>query len=394
MNLSLRGKATRWIYGCLIALIGSVTMSGCSGNTGSSDSSGPASAAVASPVATPTGTGQENVAEQQPSNSAPAGRTLEELVAEYGDLGLTDVHNHDASSGAYARMLPTWERDAVSRVVLFGDVSEPSAIYTDQVAWNAYTENPDRFVPYFSGFDLHDDSSLEDVRKLLEQGYFGVGEIAAASTNSPVVSRVAWKANDPMDGYLPQIYELCAEYKAPILLHIDPPFGEPVDKLEQALDAYPDTIFIFGHINAYNSPENIEALMDKHPNLYADFFAGFTDLSPDSGNKLEDFVPVIKKYPDRFLLSTDSGYGLASEEGAIESMYRLLDLLGDPDIARRVAHDNYDAILQAEPATKTQLEAIRKLKLTGDRAPDLAHLSKVEAGRILIENQVDMTSAT
>lgn len=100
---------------------------------------------------------------------------------------------------------------------------------------------------------------------------------------------------------------------------------------------------------------------------------------------------MIKKFPERFFLSTDSGYGLpGGERDAIESMYRLLDALDDPDIARRVAHDNYDAILQAEPATKTQLDAIRKLKLTGDQAPDLAHLSKLEAGKILIENHVDM----
>ncbi|WP_276356460.1 amidohydrolase family protein [Cohnella caldifontis] len=327
-----------------------------------------------------------------PSGEIPKRKTLDELVAQYRDFGLTDTHNHDASGDAYWRMIGTWERDAVRRVVLFGDVSEPSAMDTDENAWNAYVQHPDLFIPYFSGIDLHDKSSLEHVRSMLERGYFGLGEIAGASSYSPMVSKVAWKANDPMDGYLPQIYELCAEYKVPILLHIDPPNGEPVSKLEQALDAYPNTIFIFGHINTYNSPENIDRLMGAHPNLYADFFAGFTDLSPDSGNTLKDFIPVMKKYSDRFLLSTDSGYGLQSEEAAVESMYRVIDLIDDPVVARRIAHDNFDAIIQAEPASKTQLEAIRKLNLTGDQAPDMSHLTKFEAGKILIDHSVDMSS--
>ncbi|MBO9596453.1 MAG: hypothetical protein J7559_01335, partial [Cohnella sp.] len=162
-------------------------------------------------------------------------------------------------------------------------------------------------------------------------------------------------------------------------------------KLEEALDAYPDTIFIVGHINAYNSPDNVEALMEKHPNLYGDFFAGFTDLNAASGYSLAEYAPVVKKFSDRFLLSTDSGYGLPGEEAAIESMYRMLDVLSDdPAVVKRVARDNFDAILQAEPATKTQLEAIGKLSFPEGRKPDTTHMSKLEAGKILIDADVDL----
>ena len=329
----------------------------------------------------------------QSSISETSMTELESLVEKYGDLGLTDVHNHDAS-GDYWNRSGMWDRDRVRRVVLFGDVSESSAIRTDEAAWRAYLQDPARIVPYFSGFDLHDKSSLDVVRDNLEQGYFGLGEIAAASTNSPVVSQVEWKGSDPMDGYLPQIYELCAEYKAPILLHIDPLSGEPLVKLEEALDAYPETIFILGHINAFNSPSNVEALMENHPNLYADFFAGFTDLNSASGFSLADYVPVIKKFSDRFLLSTDSGYGLPSEEAAIESMYRVLDLLSDdPAIMKRVAHGNYDAIVQAQPATQTQLDAISRISFPEGQKPDLTHMSKLDAGKILIDAIVDLSES-
>ncbi|MEW9699397.1 amidohydrolase family protein [Paenibacillus sp. SI8] len=315
------------------------------------------------------------------TTAPPKQKSLADLIQEFGSLPLADAHNHDASGGAYSRMLNTWKSYSMDRVVLFGDVSERSAIKTDEEAWRAYMDKPDFFTPYFSGFDLHDKGSLDVVRANLEKGFFGLGEIAAASTYSPVVSKVEWKANDPMDGFLPQIYELCAEYKAPILLHIDPPNGIVIDKLEEALTAHPNTIFIFGHANANNSPDNVKRLLEKHPNLYADFFAGFTVLSPQSTNKLEDFIPVMKQFPDRFMLSTDSGYGLSNEAAAILSMYRVLDALGDPDVARKIAYENLDTIIRNEPATKTQKDAILKQ----DPARDTAKLSKLEAGRILWE---------
>lgn len=358
-------------------------VAGCDGGN---NAAAPAVAETATPVLTAVATETAMPTDIQETSMTE----LEALVEKYGDLGLTDVHNHGAS-GFQLNRTAKWERNRVARVVLFGDVSEPSAVLTDMNAWRAYRKDPERIVPYFSGFDLHDESSLDVVRDHLEKGYFGLGEIVAASTSSPVVSKVAWKGFDPMDGYLPQIYELCAEYKAPILLHIDPLSGEPLAKLEEALDAYPDTIIILGHINAFNSPDNVEALMEKHPNLYGDFFAGFTDLDSASGYSLVDYVPVIKKFSDRFLLSTDSGYGLPSEEAAIESMYRMLDLLSDdPAIMKRVAHDNYDAIIQAQPATKTQLEAIKKLSFTDGQKPDLTRLTKLEAGKILVGANVDL----
>ncbi|WP_158082202.1 amidohydrolase family protein [Paenibacillus ferrarius] len=311
--------------------------------------------------------------------AAPAKKSLADLLLQYGSLPLADVHNHDASDKKYAGMKGVWQRDQVDRVVLFGDVSEYSAIRTDEYAWEAYTERSDFFTPFFSGFDLHDPSCLDVIRKNLEQGYFGLGEIVAASYNSPVVSKVEWKGKDPMDGFLPQIYDLCAEYQAPILLHMDPPNGFVIDKLEEALKSHPKTTFIFGHANAYNSPENIKQLLEKYPNVYMDFFAGFTILNLDSANRLEDFLPLMKQFPDRFMLSTDSGYGVGSEEAAIEAMYRVLDALNEPTLISQIAYSNLDDILRKEPATQTQKKAI----LTQDPSRDMAGLNKLEAGKLL-----------
>jgi hypothetical protein len=179
-----------------------------------------------------------------------------------------------------------------------------------------YQGLPDYIYPSFAGFPIYEEAGVTYVKERLEQGYLNIGEIAAASTYSPVVSVLEWKSEHPNDGYLPQIYELAAEYLTPILLHIDPTNGMPILYLEEALEQHRDTSTIFSYANAYNPPSNIEALLAKHPNLYIDFFAGFTAYSRDSTNVLQDFVPVIEQYPDRFMLSTDSGYGLSRHEAA------------------------------------------------------------------------------
>ncbi len=325
----------------------------------------------------------EKATETQASTSSPS---VPPPVNSYQDLGLIDAHNHDASGLRYLSMMNTWDEDCIEKVVLFGNVSEPSAMDTDSIAWDAYQQYPDKIIPYFSGFDLNSAQSLEVIKNNLEKGYFGLGEIVAASTASPMTSNLAWKGKHPMDGYLPQIYDLIAEYKAPILLHIDPVYGEPIDKLEQALAEHPDTIFIFGHINAYNTPSEVERLMEKHPNLYADFFAGFSVYNPAGGNHPEEYIPIIKKYSDRFMLGTDSGYGLdGGEDNAIKAMYQILDLLDDPVIARKVAHTNLMKLIQAQPATQTQLKAIQELEKVTGKKYDAKSLSKLDAGKILAE---------
>lgn len=131
----------------------------------------------------------------------------------------------------------------VDKTVLFGAISEPAAMLSDKLSWEAYMKYPDKFYPFFSGFPMYDEEAIAIVKAKLEKGYYGIGESVAASTYSPLTSQLQWKSLHPMDGNLPAIYELCATYKVPILLHIDPPFGEPITKLEDALRTYPDTIF-------------------------------------------------------------------------------------------------------------------------------------------------------
>ncbi|MFD0621251.1 amidohydrolase family protein [Paenibacillus sp. GCM10027629] len=279
-----------------------------------------------------------------------------ELYEVYRDLTLIDIHNHDAG---YPAAVSKWGQYGIDRIVLFGDISEPSAQATDQLAWDQYRKEPAHVYPSFAGFPIYEEEGLSIVKDKLEQGYLNIGEIAAASTYSPVVSKVEWKAKHPNDGYFPQIYGLAAKYRVPILLHIDPPNGPPISDLEKALEQHPDTIIIFGHANAYNDPSHIKNLLAKHPNVYIDFFAGFTAYNPESTNKLQDFIPLMEEYPDRFMLSTDSGYGLTTEQAA-KALYETIDLL-TPETALKIASQNYERLIELQPPTDTQIKRITAL---------------------------------
>ena|GEM_PF-3226514 len=108
-----------------------------------------------------------------------------------------------------------------------------------------------------------------------------------------------------------------------------------------------------------------------------------------SAYTFDDFVPVIKQFPDRFMLSTDFGYGLESEEKAIEAIYMLLDKLQDRELARKVAHDNTAALVRRQPpATAAQQAGLAELaklpvgKLGGQKPEEM---TKLAAGRLLIE---------
>src|SRR5690554_4405710 len=153
----------------------------------------------------------------------PAGYPpIEDFLERYGHLGLTDVHNHGAGPGVGSSLRRLWADMKLRRVVLFGSVSEPRSVSDDEDTWRAFLDQPDLVVPFFCGFDLRDESCLDVVREKLDRGFVGLGEVAAASSFSEAVSDSAWKGHHPMDGFLPRIYEICAEYGAPVLLHIDP----------------------------------------------------------------------------------------------------------------------------------------------------------------------------
>lgn len=261
------------------------------------------------------------------------------IARPYYNLTVIDVHNHDASDRKYRSSVSIWNAYAIDRVVLFGDISEQSAQTTDSYAMEAYQFNGARIIPFMAGINIFDTTCFQYIKNRFASGTCGIGEIVAETHYSPILSKLPWKGKHALDGYFPQIYQLCAQYHKPILLHIDPPSGSAIDTLLLAAKRFPQTTFILGHANAYNSPSGIENILKSSDNIYIDFFAGFTAYNPASEYTLADFVPVITKYPDRFMMGSDSGYEVGYSK-SYAAMYELFNLLPE-DVVKKIAGQNY-----------------------------------------------------
>lgn len=311
------------------------------------------------------------------------------LIEVYRDLPLIDVHSHDVhlvdsnekriqDFGSYVNV---WETYGIDKAVLFGDISEPSAVQSDRLTWKYYKRYSDYIIPSFAGIPLDkNENGVETVKEKLEQGYLNIGEILAASTYSPFAN-VQWKAKHPYDGVLPEIYDLAGEYKVPILLHIDPPNGVPLKYFKVALKNHPKTTFIFAHGNVYNSPGNLDLLLEEYDNVYIDFYAGFSRYNKGSEHDLDDFVQLIEKYPDRFFLGSDSGYDIGLEN-SYKAMYELIDLLS-PETAAMVASENYRKLIEEQPPTDYQIKKIKELSKQLNIKDKTYRLNKQKANELI-----------
>lgn len=300
----------------------------------------------------------------------------------YADLVVIDMHNHDAANDTQTNF-DRYTKYHLDRVVYFGDGSNFRATGDDQTAFARYRRNPDQVYPNFAGVPIYDDdmkiyypkgtTPLDVVRVNLEQGFFGIGEIVGNSEYSPSQKNKEWKAFHPNDGYLPEIYALAAEYKVPVLLHIDPPVGIPITHLQEALTENPETVIIFGHFNAYSSPDNVHTLL-AYDNLYLDFFAGFTRYNSGSEYSLESFAQLMEMYPDKFFISTDSGAEITYKQ-AVDAIYETIDLL-TPETACKVAYLNYLNIIEAQQPTATMLQQVADLSSQLNEKHDTAGMNK------------------
>ena len=171
--------------------------------------------------------------------------SLNPEIEPYSELLVIDIHNHDANNKRYVKTFKDYDRYSIDKIVLFGDISCTAAIESDKLAFKAYKDYPDRFYPFIAGINIFDSACLDYIRERFEAGVFGIGEVVGASIYSPIASAKEWKGEHPLDGYFPEIYELCSEYNKPILLHLDPPIGIPVEKLIEAAELYPNTNFYF-----------------------------------------------------------------------------------------------------------------------------------------------------
>lgn len=99
---------------------------------------------------------------------------------------------------------------------------------------------------------------------------------------------------------LRQVAALAAEHD--ILIHVHSGKG-PVDLL---YDMQPDLRIIWAHAGMTEPASVVESMMARYASLYADTSYRETDIMNDDGSINADWRRVIERFPDRFMIGSDT----------------------------------------------------------------------------------------
>ena len=182
----------------------------------------------------------------------------------------------------------------------------------------------ERFAPFISGFNPTDMNAADQVEMLIERypGFWqGVGEIL--TRHDALTALTAGETPRADHPALMKVYKVAAKHKMPVLLHSnlssmreDEPIFQP--ELENALKENPDTRFVLAHAGTSESiealqkpianlPDILDDLLERYPNLYIDLSWSVRDhyLFKDKDEVDSDWLALIEKFPDRFLIGSD-----------------------------------------------------------------------------------------
>ena len=269
---------------------------------------------------------------------------------------LVDAHGHlkQGVGPSIDGLLALYDTVGVRSGLLFGEPWPLATAARDQA--------PDRIVPFLAeGYAnaLHPDSSYVHPRgleQLLAGGFVrGLGEIIcrhSAFRLGPDGGFAAWPANQvPADHpALVEAYRLAGRYGRPVTVHQEWAYA---DELERALQAAPDTAFIWAH--AGHGPSwVVRRLLDRNPNLHADLSArtpwigsGSVLLGPN-GALLADWAALLETHADRFLAGLDlfaPGHYQAGYAARLVDYYRALLGQLSPEVAALVAQSNAERLV-------------------------------------------------
>src|SRR2546426_7265693 len=157
-----------------------------------------------------------------------------------------------------------------------------------------YEKAPKPIVPFLRPYrtrddmgSWHSDPGLQSyVEERLKRGiYRGIGEfhLSATGAGGPTVKRFA---------------ELAADRDLFLQAHVDD------GTIEKLLTLYPKTRFLWAHAGMSSSASTVGDLLARFPKLWVEL-ALRTDVAP--GGILDpEWQAVFVKYPDRFLVGTDT----------------------------------------------------------------------------------------
>ena len=221
----------------------------------------------------------------------------------------------------------------------------------------------ERFHPFLSGFnpvDKNADAHIARMLKLYPGFWQGIGEVFTRHDDlTAITSGDTPRANNEA---MARVYHLAAEHDLPVLLHSNITSKREKNPLylaeiEEPLRNHPHTRFIWAH--AGTSMElhrhqtklefvlpTLQRMLEAYPNLYIDL--SWSVLHPylldEQGKPDADWVALVKRYPERFMLGSDVVGKFDNVGKELRGFDPFLDAL-PADVAQKVARDNFLAVL-------------------------------------------------
>ncbi|NLE56811.1 MAG: amidohydrolase family protein, partial [Planctomycetes bacterium] len=198
------------------------------------------------------------------------------------------------------------------------------------------------------------DQAVKELRRCHEMGAVGVGEIIDKGRGLGVNAAATPSAHGPHadDPRISPIFETCAELGMPVNIHVSDPIwayqpqnqfndglmnafrwrldNQPdimghddlIEGLERAVQRHRKTVFIAAHyVNLNYDPTRLAELLDRHPNLYADISARFSEVAAIP----RAMAALHEKHARRLVYGTD----LTCNQEMFSATFRILESLDE-----------------------------------------------------------------
>jgi predicted TIM-barrel fold metal-dependent hydrolase len=221
-----------------------------------------------------------------------------------------------------------------------------------------------RLHPFICGFNSADRNAVDHVERMLTQFpdfWQGIGEVflrhddltALTYGDAPIATSNAFG----------RLLDLAAARDLPVLVHSNIGVAwleQPnyLGEIEAAIGAHPNTRIIWAHagisrrIVIPNHTDILRRMLGQYPNLTIDLSWVIFEQEIAAGGVLDrKWVGLIEEFPARFVIGSDVVAVFNQYKPTVQRYELLLDSL-KPATAKRVAHDNFLALLPERRATR------------------------------------------
>ncbi len=219
------------------------------------------------------------------------------------------------------------------------------------------------FHPFLAGFNPNDKNSAAHIQRMLDLNpglWQGIGEVF--TRHDDLTALTAGDTPRANNEAMTAIYHLAAENDLPVMVHSNITSKRErnplyLAEIEEPLRNHPHTRFIWAHAGTSKEIHRhqvqmdfllptVSRLLEAYPNLYIDL--SWSVLTPylldDAGKPRPEWVALVERFPERFMLGSDVVGRFSKLGKKIHSFGPFLDALPEA-IAHKVARDNFLAIL-------------------------------------------------